>query len=28
LRSTYTYTGTINSKTLVIKVTLKGTYIY
>ena len=28
LRSTYTYAGTINSKTLVIKVTLRGTYIY
>jgi hypothetical protein len=28
LRSTYTFTGTINSTTSVIKVTLKGTYTY
>jgi hypothetical protein len=28
LRSTYTFSGTIDSKTSVIKVTLKGTYTY
>jgi hypothetical protein len=28
LKSTYTYSGTINSKTSVIKVTLKGAYTY